>query len=128
MLRTALATTCALLVAATLGYAAFLLLLGATTWFWLGLVAAAGLGLADMVSYALRQSLIQLVAPDNFRGRTAATSQMFSTLANSTGAMEIGAATALMGPQGAVVMGGFVSAVLVVAIASKVKTLWRYGT
>ena len=117
-----------LLAMSALAYAALVALLGATPWFWMGLLAAAGLGLTDTVSYALRQSLIQLVAPDNFRGRTAATSQMFSTLANSTGSLEIGVAAALLGPQMALVVGGGVSALLIIAISARVKTLWRYGT
>lgn len=116
-----------LLAMSGLAYAAFVALLGATPWFWLGLLATVGLGLTDMVSYTLRQALIQLVAPDNFRGRTAATSQMFSTLANSTGSLEIGVAAALLGPQMALVVGGGVSALLIVAISAKVKTLWQYG-
>lgn len=116
----------ALIVVSYLLFAMSLVLLGAAPWFWLAIVAAAGLGLADMASYTLRQSLIQLVAPDGFRGRTAATSQIFSTFANTTGAVEIGFAAAILGAPGALILGGVLSATFVIAIGFKMKTLWDY--
>ena len=117
-----------IIVSAYVLYSLFLILLGLSPWFWLAVVAVAGLGAADMISYTVRQTVTQLVAPDDFRGRTAAASQISASVANTTGAMQIGFVTALLGVSGALMAGGVVGVALAVLITYKMRDLWRYRT
>lgn len=72
----------------------------------LSLVALGVLGGADMVSVYVRQTLIQVVAPDAMRGRVAAVSFLFIGASNELGEFESGVTARLFGPVGAAVFGG----------------------
>ncbi|MEL7028906.1 MAG: MFS transporter, partial [Pseudomonadota bacterium] len=80
-----------------------------STVFWFSLAALAVTGIADMVSVYVRQSLIQLATPDAMRGRVSAVSFIFISASNELGEFESGVAARLLGPVGAVVLGGFVA-------------------
>ena len=73
---------------------------------WLSVVALAVTGGADMVSVVVRQSLVQLETPDEMRGRVSAVNSVFIGASNQLGEFESGATAALLGPVGAVVLGG----------------------
>ncbi|MGD9811591.1 MAG: MFS transporter [Sphingobium sp.] len=64
------------------------------------------LGIGDMVSVFVRQSLIQIYTPDAMRGRVSAVSTLFISGSNELGEAESGFLAALMGPVAAVVAGG----------------------
>lgn len=64
------------------------------------------LGLTDMVSVYVRQTLVQLETPDAMRGRVAAVNAVFIGASNELGEFESGVVAALIGPVGAVVLGG----------------------
>ena len=73
---------------------------------WLSVLALAVTGGADMVSVVVRQSLVQLETPDEMRGRVSAVNSVFIGASNQLGEFESGATAALLGPVGAVVLGG----------------------
>jgi MFS family permease len=83
-----------------------ILTFGISTNFLLSLIALIVAGSADMVSMYVRGSLIQLHTPDEMRGRVSAVSQLTISASNELGEAESGLMAALIGPVGAVVVGG----------------------
>jgi MFS family permease len=80
---------------------------GLSTVFWLSLVSLIVAGGADMVSVYIRQTLIQIVTPDQMRGRVAAVSFLFIGASNELGEFESGVTARLLGgPVLAAVLGG----------------------
>ena len=76
------------------------------------------LGGADMLSVYVRQTLIQIVTPDNMRGRVAAVSSLFIGASNELGEFESGIVARFFGPIGAAVFGG-VGALIVTGVWSR---------
>ena len=74
------------------------------------------LGIGDMISVFVRQSLIQIYTPDAMRGRVGAVSSLFISGSNELGEAESGFLAALIGPVAAVVGGG---------VAVVVTVLWN---
>ncbi|KQW73069.1 MFS transporter [Phenylobacterium sp. Root77] len=86
--------------------------------FWLSVVALAVLGAADMLSVYVRQTLVQIVTPDQMRGRVAAVSSLFIGASNELGEFRTGVAARFMGAVGAAVSGG-VAALIVTGVWAK---------
>src|SRR3546814_9545703 len=84
----------------------------------LSLMALAIAGASDMFSVYVRQSLIQIYTPDDKRGRVGAVSQLTISASNELGEAESGFLASLVGPVGAVLVGG--GGAIVVTI------LWTY--
>lgn len=82
------------------------LVFGLSTHFWLSMVALAVAGGADNVSVVIRMTLMQLDTPDELRGRVSAVNSIFVGASNQLGEFESGAVAAVLGPVGAVVLGG----------------------
>lgn len=91
---------------------------GLSTNMLLSLICLAILGIADMFSVYVRQSLIQLSTPNEMRGRVGAVSTLFISGSNELGEAESGFLAALVGPVAAVVAGG-VGAVIVAGLWSR---------
>ena len=91
---------------------------GVSTNLWLSLAMLAILGAADMLSVYVRSSLTQLYTPDEMRGRVNAVSQLAISGSNELGEAQSGLAAAIVGPAGAVVIGG--------AGAIAVTLIWAY--
>ena len=79
---------------------------GLSTNLFLSLAMLALLGAADMFSVFVRGTLIQLNTPDAMRGRVSAASGLAISASNELGEMRAGAMAAVLGPVGAVVIGG----------------------
>jgi MFS family permease len=91
---------------------------GLSQHFWLSVVALAVLGGADMLSVYVRQTLVQIVTPDQMRGRVAAVSSLFIGASNELGEFRTGVAARFMGAVGAAVSGG-VAALIVTGLWAK---------
>ena len=65
----------------------------------------------------IRQTILQLKTPDEFRGRVASVNSIFVGSSNELGAFESGATAKLMGTVPAVVFGGLMT-ILTVGITS----------
>ncbi|KAI3590302.1 putative MFS-type transporter [Cupriavidus sp. U2] len=87
---------------------------GVSTWLPLSMVALVVLGASDMISVVVRQTLVQLDTPDDMRGRVGAVNSVFIGASNQLGEFESGVTAALLGPVGAVLLGG-AGTILVVA-------------
>jgi MFS family permease len=72
----------------------------------LSVAALAVLGGADMLSVYVRQTLVQIVTPDQMRGRVAAVSSLFIGASNELGEFESGVVARFLGPIGAAIFGG----------------------
>ncbi len=116
----------ALFLIATMGYAFALIFLGLSPWFWMGMIAGLILGYTDSISLVLRQTLTQLLSPDNYRGRATAFTRLFAQSGNAIGATEAGFVAQAIGPGGALVMGGAVGAGLILSVGLAWRGLWRY--
>lgn len=90
-------------------YGLAMLVFGLSTVFWLSMLALAISGAADMISVYVRASLIQLATPDRMRGRVSSVSYIFISASNELGEFESGVAARLLGPIGAVLLGGVVA-------------------
>jgi len=91
------------------------LVFGVSHWLPLSMAALVVLGASDMISVVVRSTLVQLDTPDDMRGRVGAVNSVFIGASNQLGEFESGVTAALLGPIGAVVLGG-VGTLLVVAL------------
>ncbi|MEI6440138.1 MAG: MFS transporter [Alphaproteobacteria bacterium] len=87
-------------------FGAATIVFGISTWLPLSVLALAILGAADMLSVYVRQTLVQIVTPDQMRGRVAAVSPLFTGASNELGEFESGVVARFLGPVGAAVFGG----------------------
>ena len=87
-------------------FGAATIVFGVSTWLPLSVLALAILGAADMLSVYVRQTLVQIVTPDQMRGRVAAVSSLFIGASNELGEFESGVVARFLGPVGAAVFGG----------------------
>ena len=106
------------MLGAVLVYGSATVVFGLSTLMPLSLIALAIAGAADMFSVYIRQSLIQLYTPDEMRGRVGAVSQLTISASNELGEAELGFLASMLGPVGAVLVGG--GGAIVVTI------LWTY--
>jgi len=94
-----------------------IILFGLSEWFWLSVLALFLSGVTDGISVVIRQTILQLKTPDNMRGRVGAVNSMFIGSSNELGAFESGLTAKLMGTVTAVVFGGSMTLLTVVATA-----------
>ena len=64
--------------------------------YWLSLTALFVMGAVDMISVVIRHTLVQMVTPDEMRGRVSAINGIFIGASNELGAFESGATAHLM--------------------------------
>jgi MFS family permease len=88
---------------------------GLSTSFWLSMAMLMIVGATDMVSVAVRQTLVQVETPEEMRGRVSAVNLVFVGASNELGEFESGVTAAWLNPVRAVVLGGL-GTVLVVCI------------
>lgn len=106
-------------------------------WFWLAFLLMVVCGAVDNVSVVVRHSLVQLLAPDEKRGRVSAINSLFIGTSNELGGFESGAVAWLfgtaMGNSNAigsiisVVAGGIGTILVVLAIAWLFPEVRKYG-
>lgn len=98
-------------------YGAATIAFGFSKLFWLSLLMLALTGAADTVSTVLRQTIRQLVTPDNLRGRMTSVNMMFFMGGPQLGELEAGAVASVFGAQLSVITGG-VGCLIAVALAT----------
>lgn len=77
-----------------------------STAFWLSLLALFLTGVFDNVSVVIRHTMVQLLTPDELRGRVVAVNQLFVGCSNEISALRGGLLAALLGPVPAAGLGG----------------------
>lgn len=79
---------------------------GLSHWLVVSFAALVVLGASDVVSVVIRSTLMAVLTPDAMRGRVNAVNALFIGTSNQLGEFESGVTAALLGPVGAVVLGG----------------------
>ena len=85
------------------------------------------IGATDMISVVIRSTLMQVLTPDELRGRVGAINALFIGTSNELGGFESGLAAALLGPVRAVVWGGIGSLFVVGLVAKAWPEVRRFG-
>ncbi len=99
---------------AVAGFGAATAVFGLSRWYWLSLAMMLLVGAFDNISVVVRHTLVQMLTPDEMRGRVSAVNGIFIVASNDLGGLESGLTAGLFGPIGSVVGGG-VGAIMVVA-------------
>jgi MFS family permease len=102
------------------GFGLATIVFGLSKALWLSLAMLSLIGALDSVSVIIRGSIVQLVTPDEMRGRVSAVNNIFIGTSNEFGALESGLTAALFGPVLSVVAGGIGTILVVFASA------WRW--
>jgi MFS family permease len=85
------------------------------------------IGAFDMVSVVVRHTLVQLLTPDEMRGRVSAVNSMFIGASNELGGFESGTVAYYFGPIASVVSGGIGTLATVLGVAWMWPQLGKYG-
>lgn len=115
-----------LLIAVT-GFGVSIICYGLSRNFYLTLVFLFFEGVFDSVSVVIRSTIMQLLTPDDMRGRVSSVNSMFIGSSNEIGAFESGLTAKLMGTVPAVVFGGMMTLAIVGATYVKTKLLVPLG-
>jgi MFS family permease len=99
------------------GFGLSTIIFGISKVFWLSLGMLFLTGAFDSVSVIIRGSIVQLVTPDEMRGRVSAVNNIFIGTSNEFGALESGLTAAMFGPVVSVVGGGVGTILVVLAVA-----------
>ena len=110
------------------GFGIATILFGLSKAFWLSLGLLFFIGAFDSVSVIIRGSIVQLVTPDEMRGRVSAVNNIFIGTSNEFGALESGLTAALFGPAISVVAGGIGTILVVLGVASLWPETRKIGT
>jgi MFS family permease len=112
---------------AVAGFGAVTIVFGISHLFWLSLGMLVLLGACDNISVVVRVTLVQVMTPDEMRGRVSALNALFIGTSNELGAAESGMVAGLFGPVFSVVSGG-IGTILVAAIVAYLSPQLRtYG-
>src|SRR4029079_12281092 len=99
------------------GFGLATVVFGLSKVFWLSLGVLFLIGAFDSVSVIIRGTIVQLVTPDEMRGRVSAVNNIFIGTSNEFGALESGLTAALFGPVVSVVGGGIGTILVVLGVA-----------
>ena len=112
---------------AVAGYGVATLVFGLSKWFWLSFAALALTGAFDNISVVVRQTLTQMITPNQMRGRVSSVSSVFISCSNELGEFESGFTARLFGPVGSVILGGIGTLCVVLGAALIFPELKRLG-
>lgn len=100
---------------------------GLSRWFWFSFLMMSLCGFVDNVSVVVRHTLVQLLTPDEKRGRVSAVNSLFIGTSNELGGFESGTVAAWLGPVVSVVSGGVGTILVVMAVALIWPEIRKYG-
>lgn len=100
------------------GFGVCMIGFGLSTSFWLSVILLIISGCFDSVSMIIRGTLMQLLTPDNMKGRLSSINSMFIISSNEIGAFESGTAARLLGLVPSIVFGGVCTILVVAATAA----------
>jgi len=112
---------------AVAGFGAATIVFGFSQLFWLSLGMLFLLGACDNISVVIRVTLVQVMTPDEMRGRVSALNALFIGTSNELGAAESGLVAGLFGPVFSVVSGGIGTIAVAAVIAYLSPQLRNYG-
>jgi len=100
---------------------------GFSQWFWLSFGMLVLCGAVDNVSVVVRHTLVQMLSPDEKRGRVSAVNSLFIGTSNELGGFESGVVAHWLGPVFSVVSGGLGTILVVLAVAWIWPEIRKYG-
>ena len=100
---------------------------GFSRWFWFSFLMLFVCGAVDNISVVVRHTLVQLLTPDEKRGRVSAVNSLFIGTSNEMGGFESGFVAYLTSPVFSVVSGGVGTILVVMAVALIWPQIRRYG-
>ena len=100
---------------------------GFSKWFLLSWLMLFVCGVTDQVSVLVRHTLVQLLTPDEKRGRVSAVNSLFIGTSNELGGFESGFVAHWLGPVFSVVSGGVGTVLVVIGVAWIWPEIRRYG-
>src|SRR5262249_51521092 len=100
---------------------------GLSRWFWLSFSTLFICGAADNVSVVVRHTLVQMLTPDEKRGRVSAVNSLFIGTSNELGGFESGFVAHLTTPVFSAASGGIGTIVVVIAVALMWPQIRKYG-
>ena len=115
------------LLCAVAAFGAATIVFGLSRNFFLSLGALAALGAADNISVVVRSTLVQLLTPDEMRGRVNAVNSVFISTSNEIGEVESGFAAQFLTPVIAVAGGGFITILIALGVAFAWPQVRRLG-
>ena len=95
--------------------------------FWLSFALLFVSGVADYISVVVRHTLVQLLTPDEMRGRVSAVNNLFIGTSNELGDFETGFVAYLTSPVFAVVSGGIGTILVVITVGYLWPEIRKYG-
>ncbi|BCM94085.1 enterobactin exporter EntS [Abditibacteriota bacterium] len=99
------------------GFGLATIIFGVSHLYWLSLMALAALGALDSISVVIRHTILQVLTPDEMRGRVNAVNSVFIGTSNEIGELESGVVAQLLGPIFTVAGGGAITILIVVFVA-----------
>jgi len=115
------------LLVAVAGFGAATIVFGLSTSFWLSMAMLCLTGAFDNVSVVVRHTLVQMLTPDEMRGRISAVKSVFIGSSNELGGLESGMVAHFFGPVASVVSGGIGTMLVVCGAAGFLPGLRRLG-
>src|SRR5262252_975619 len=115
------------LLFAVAGFGVVTIIFGISKNFWLSMSMLYLLGSCDNISVVVRSTLVQVLTPDNMRGRVSALNSLFIGTSNELGAFESGFVANFFGPVFSVVSGGIGTLLIVLGMSWLSPDLRRYG-
>jgi MFS family permease len=112
---------------AVAGFGLVTIVFGFSRLFWLSMAMLVLLGACDNISVVVRVTLVQVMTPDEMRGRVSALNSLFIGTSNELGAVESGMVAGLFGPVFSVVSGGIGTIFVAAIIAYLSPQLRSYG-
>ena len=103
------------LLAAVAGFGLSAIGFGLSTTFWTAALSLLFMGVCDGISVIIRSTIMQLLTPENMRGRVSAINGIFIGSSNEIGALESGIAASWLGLSASIVFGGVLTLLVVVA-------------
>lgn len=115
------------LLLAVLGFGGATILFGISKNFWFSLAMLFLVGVFDNISVVIRNTLTQLLTPDEMRGRVSALNHLFIGTSNELGGFESGVVAGFFGAVVSAVSGGVGTILVVLAVARLWPELREYS-
>jgi MFS family permease len=100
---------------------------GLSRWFWFSCSMLFVAGFVDNISVVVRHTLVQLLTPDEKRGRVSAVNSLFIGTSNEMGGFESALVARFFGPVVSVVSGGIGTLLVVLGVALIWPEIRKYG-
>jgi MFS family permease len=113
---------------AVAGYGLATIVFGLSQWFWLSLLMMFLVGALDNISVVVRHTLVQMLTPDEMRGRVSAVNGVFIVASNDLGGLESGLTAWLFNPVVSVVGGGVGAILVVLAVIRRWPQILKIGS